>query len=633
MSSIAGISRGHAFTASFPGEFPPPFPPGDDADIYVSAANGNDANDGLTPATPVLTMARAYEIALSQEDPGLTVIHMGSGTYAWLPMPFALTILGDGAGQPGDTGFTTVATGVSAAGTNLTNLTLAAPVAVNLYRNRTLEWRSGAANGHRLLIRGNTATVVTPVEVAGYPATSINPGVGSNFAILEPAVLFTTAGIEVGSAANLCDGLGGSSREYFPAAIVNARITASSAAAVLVASSTRLRLFGVQFVGVLYLVDAQVDAGFVLPDASMNAWALRVGLAGFAEITQWIGWGISWPSAVAATNSFALTTTSALRGFFTVGTLNPSMFEVGQSLTATGTIEVDGGSCLGELFFFGGRWLQGNYNIAFTVRRADFGFSADVQITNMVCDAALSGAPLTVEWSTVVNVLGDLTALNSNGAGTIVRQLSKVFIRNFSIFSSAGGGGPGLLVDQGGDVHIDNVATATITGLAGGLIVRFQSRFQSEAASPLTITATNGLLPAIDVHDNSDCLIQSTCTLNAQGVSGGARVRSNSRLTIERAAFTCVATTAGSGIECSGGSRCYFTGGVGNVITGLGATGFGVNCRGGGQAFFVAAPTSVTGPQGDLTVGTGGGETMANTALSGSLGGLISALSGIVRTT
>lgn len=638
MSAAAGFCPGLFVSDPGGGSGPSPIPPGVATDIYLSAANGNDAFDGLTPATAKATLEGAYAVATFlaafQLPHGLCVIHVGAGTYNWAPMPFPLTILGDGAGQPGDDGFTVVTTGVSAAGTNATSLTLAAPVAVNLYRNLTLEWRSGAAAGHRLLIQRNATTVVFPVEVAGYPSGSIDPGVGSDFAILTPAVIFLTTAIEVDGIASICDGLGASSREYYPAALVNVRMVGAAATSIMLVSASRLRLFGVQFVGILYLIDAQIDAGFVLPDGAMDAWALRVGLAGgAADIPLWIGWGISWPLAVAATNSFALTTTSALRGFFAVGTLNPSMFEAGQDLTATGTIEVDGGGCLGELFFYGGRWIQGNFNVPFVCRRALFSLASDVQISNLLCDAASTGAPITIEWDTIVNVLGPLIAQGSNGTGIIVRNMAKMFVRSFSAFTTSGPGGAGLLVDQGSEVQINNVSTATLTGAQQpGLIVRNQSRFNSEAAGPLTITSTSATQPAIDVLGGSDCMIQVTCALNAQGGSGGARVRSNSRLTIERVAFTAAATTAGSGIECNGGSSCYLTGGAGNVCTGLGGAGFGVNCRGGGEAYFLAAPpATVTGPAGDLTVGTGGGETVAVAALAASLSFVTSGPSAIAR--
>jgi len=84
--------------------------------LYVSDANGSDANDGLTSLTPKQTLAGVYSL-LPQRANASIVIHMGSGTYETTTIPNMvlgenafLIHLGDGAGQVGDTGYEVVET-------------------------------------------------------------------------------------------------------------------------------------------------------------------------------------------------------------------------------------------------------------------------------------------------------------------------------------------------------------------------------------------------------------------------------------------------------------------------------------------------------------------------------------------
>jgi hypothetical protein len=625
MSSNAGISPGHAVTSS--PIIPAPFPLPPTIDVYL-ATTGNDANNGLTPLTPVLTLAGAYSKIPSNAT--LAVIHVASGTYAWTPLPFALTILGDGAGQPGDTGFTTVATGVSAAGTNATNLTLAAPVAVNLYRGLTLEWRSGAANGHRLSVRDNTATVVTPVEVAGYPTSVIDPGVGSDFAIIRPAVIFTTTAVEVSGTVQIIDSIS-SSREYHPVALINVRLTMSSATVRGIIASARARLFGVEVnPGILSLVDAQVDGGFVLPEAAMNEWAIRVGLAGFAQITNWIGWGLTWPAALLTEGSVLLGAGCVLRGMLVVGGMSPNSTDV-SGLTQSGTIEIHGGSALGDINLFRVTWLQGNNNIAITCR--SFLMSISYALTRrMSCDGGNAVIPLRVETNSMLDMMGNFSAINANAFGANILRNSQVLMRGAATNVFGGGSSTvGMSVDQS-RVVVNN-ASCAFTGTTNGLVLSGGSTFISETSAAMTCTGTTiAAQPGLDIFEGSSFVGEAATVLNATGVGGGARVRQNSNLTLLNATFTLAASTSGSGVACSGGSSCYFPGGAGNTITGLGAGNFGVTCRGGGRAFFLnAPPATVTGPGGDLTVGPGGGDTIASAALAASLSAVVAGASAIAR--
>lgn len=621
------------FVGSSPGTGPSPLPPGSAVDLYVSQANGNDANDGLTPATAKATLAAAYTVANFLAGwmlpHGLCVIHMGSGTYVWSPMPFPLTIIGDGAGQPGDNGFTVVLTGVSAAGTNATNLTLPAPVTANIYRTLVLQWNTGAAAGHRLSIRDNTTTTVTPVEVAGYPTSTIDPGVGSSFSIVRPAVFFTTAAAEFSGTVQLIDAVN-SSREYYPAALVNVEYTMSSATVRGIIASARVRMFGVMVQpGLISLVDAQLDAGFVLPEPALNAWALRVGLTGFAQITNWIGWGLTWRTDVGANGSLLLGAGCVARGMFVVPTMTPNSSDAA-GLTQSGTIEIHGGSALLDFNLFRCTWVQQNNGIAVTCRA--FLISTSYVLTRrMSCDGGNAVTPLRVETDSVLTMMGNFSAINSNSFGAFVLRNSQVLMRGGATNVFGGGSSSfGMVVDQS-RVVVNN-ASCSFSGVTGGLSIQGGSTFLCETSAALNCTCTSSTQPGLDVLENSRFECESATVLNATGVGGGARVRQNSQLTLQAAGFTLAATTSGSGLACSGGSSCYLPGGAGNVITGVGAGAFGVNARGGGRvAFLSAPPATVTGPGGDLTVGTGGGETVAAAALAASLSSVVAGPSSIYR--
>lgn len=67
--------------------------------LYV-ATTGSDANDGLPPATPVATLARAYELLGAGPIENLSYIHFASGSYELAEAPFTTL----GAGSPGASG-------------------------------------------------------------------------------------------------------------------------------------------------------------------------------------------------------------------------------------------------------------------------------------------------------------------------------------------------------------------------------------------------------------------------------------------------------------------------------------------------------------------------------------------------
>src|SRR5574338_962929 len=129
-------------------------------DIYVSAVNGNDARDGSTPALAVETLERAWELVPNSIG-GNVRIHLGSGDYEWVApkVPQILTsgarvyLVGDGAGQAGDDGFTSIVSGVAGVGTTTTSLVLQAAALANEYWGLTL-----ISNNTYMSVQRNDAT-------------------------------------------------------------------------------------------------------------------------------------------------------------------------------------------------------------------------------------------------------------------------------------------------------------------------------------------------------------------------------------------------------------------------------------------------------------------------------------------
>jgi hypothetical protein len=160
-------------------------------DLYV-ATTGDDDNPGTDSERPLLTLAAAIQKVPPVVDHEV-VIHFASGDYEWGPTvgPFLLrrplVIIGDGAGQVGDDGFTVLqATKAADAGSGLR--VVVDPdggLVVNAYSGKTIEILTGAAAGDRRTIHSNTATNIVP-SAAFTAAVSAS----DQFRIVEPAVEF-----------------------------------------------------------------------------------------------------------------------------------------------------------------------------------------------------------------------------------------------------------------------------------------------------------------------------------------------------------------------------------------------------------------------------------------------------------
>lgn len=161
-------------------------------DLYVSTT-GNDANDGLSPATPVRTINRAVQLAPSSWT-GQGIIHVEPGNYNTEPLWQWIVPTGVG-DQKGvlliDCPVTVVeppqiaTAGTQGAGQNFGQVTLPGPFVPNLLEGQILECQTGANAGFYRII-GNG---VNTVDIAGaFPNFSL---VGETFRVLTEGAFVT----------------------------------------------------------------------------------------------------------------------------------------------------------------------------------------------------------------------------------------------------------------------------------------------------------------------------------------------------------------------------------------------------------------------------------------------------------
>ena len=161
-------------------------------DVYVSQANGDDANDGLTPATAVAT-AQAFIDKDLDGNLNSFVFHFDSGTHTEFKFPAgwgkngAVWLVGDGAGQTGDDGYTEVAAAeVSQAGTDTLTVVSAGAFGGDVV-GAVVEILDGAAAGslrHINQVIGDTAYFTH--AITGLTA-------GDSFRIVQPAAVIEYA--------------------------------------------------------------------------------------------------------------------------------------------------------------------------------------------------------------------------------------------------------------------------------------------------------------------------------------------------------------------------------------------------------------------------------------------------------
>lgn len=174
--------------------------------VYLSQANGSDANDGLSAAHPVATLARVWQLL----PPRLTqpfIIHADGGdattlttTYDWTSVPEIeyvgedayIVLWGDGAGQSTHDGCYVVGTYQADVGsTSVDILRKGAAIATGTLRSMTLEYTSGACAGQRRTIGWNEGKHIYPLaSTCSADGTTLTPADGDAFRIFRPNVVF-----------------------------------------------------------------------------------------------------------------------------------------------------------------------------------------------------------------------------------------------------------------------------------------------------------------------------------------------------------------------------------------------------------------------------------------------------------
>jgi hypothetical protein len=257
-------------------------------DLYV-ASTGLDTNDGLTPLTPVLTMAGAYSKIPTRELGAPVRIHVGTyPALPWAPIPSyeqfneqgQIIVIGDGAGQPGQNGFTTIVSSTAGAGT--TNLSLdctALAPPPNALQGATIE-----IAGQRRLVRDNTATAITPVA-----AFNPVPALNAAYSLVIPAALIDLSAGD----ARACEG----TDALYPT-IINIGVDGGgSNNSLLVDTTACLKMYGCLFTNLGYFSvrNSQVYAGL----AEINSGNGRNNIhlpelwTALGGVQNWEGWGIS----------------------------------------------------------------------------------------------------------------------------------------------------------------------------------------------------------------------------------------------------------------------------------------------------------------------------------------------------
>lgn len=294
-----------------------------DLDLYVApgAAAASDSNPGSL-ALPLATFAevqrRLARIALVNVG-ARVVVHLASGQYEWaatlgpIQLRGPIAIVGDGAGQPGDDGFTVLqAPAAAAAGTGLR--VIVDPVGgltVNALVGKTIEVLSGAAVGDRRQIRSNTATDILPVRAF---TAAVAPG--DSFRIVESGIVITLPDATPSIAAlPAVSGVGtpadptGAEANFVGGVSVQALLFVNlaferTAAGKLWFASSAIAMAGVEMRGsALWTASADVlsdiRAGTDLSLPSAVCTFELPSLMGLApSSTAWAGWGLHITSAV-----------------------------------------------------------------------------------------------------------------------------------------------------------------------------------------------------------------------------------------------------------------------------------------------------------------------------------------------
>lgn len=286
--------------------------------LYVAPSDpaASDANAGTSPTAPLATLDRALELLNTQGRFAVPcTVHLASDTYAWsrtlrnLVLDDTLTIIGDGADQPGDDGFTELqAASAAAAGTSQTAVVNAAVLVDNVYQGKTIEILTGAAAGDRRTIRNNTTTTFVPCQRF---TAAVAPG--DSFRIVEPGAVITMPSdggqlfqtpyaIEgVGSPSTLDNGGADSGRRpnHESLLLANLRMLVPTGVAQQIQiGNSQVYFAGCEVtspVSTSLVADRQSDlcSGVDAPLGTLSQFVLPFALGLAIARTSWVGWGLS----------------------------------------------------------------------------------------------------------------------------------------------------------------------------------------------------------------------------------------------------------------------------------------------------------------------------------------------------
>lgn len=177
-------------------------------DLYVSAINGNDFNDGLTPATALATLVEA-ERRLPVSISATTTIHVGRadlvGTASYTLPTFRerqlradLRVVGDGAGQAGADGeaFTVLVPAVASLGGTSNAQIVTTGLVANALVGRTIRITTGSGQCYRT-VRSNTTTTIVPSKTFEGPAGGV-PVAGDQFEVVETTIRYAIPDVALG---------------------------------------------------------------------------------------------------------------------------------------------------------------------------------------------------------------------------------------------------------------------------------------------------------------------------------------------------------------------------------------------------------------------------------------------------
>lgn len=604
--------------------------------LYV-APSGDDTNLGRSAAAPMKTLAAVWArvpTILSDQ----VVIHLGAGSYAYTPPPKPLqltsncgiTLYGDGAGQAGEDGFTQVATGTLGAGTTAISfdVTVAAPVA-NAWRGLTVEITSGAALGHRKLIRDNTTTAVVPIVGCAYPATPVNPGTAT-YRILQPSVTLDLSALEQSSYAQLCEGQG-SGEAYGAFSLVNVNLNCVATTSVITASNSYLRLMGVRLLqGRLYLLGSHAVSG-LLRYGNQTPWFASIGKTFATDSVLWAGWGISHATTSATQGSVLVSPTGSFRGSLVCGTFRATSLEVpGSGQNANGYVELHGFSALGSLDVFGYRVQTGaptGTHPSLVMQRLSISSAGALEFaTGQVVDigpGAASQPLINVNQYGIFRSFATINAVGTIGTfGLQVTANSQAYLQGTTNLTPVSGQ-IALSVSFGGSLAMAAGSMTLATTNADGLRVQTGGRLAMFAASFSSVCTTAGRPVYVT---NSQCVLWAVA-MTLTGVACAAQCDRGGLLDLQDSTTITATASAGPALLVRSNGQVNLAGAAHSFS---GST-YGCDAQGGGRVTCTAQPTGLVGVTADLIVGAGGGESGADTLLTAAFSHLTSGASSIFR--